>query len=123
MKTYTLFFFDALGAFISILCLLASYQFHARIGMPRDVLIVFIAIASTLFTYSSICYLLKPQRWQLHLTQIAVLNLSYCGFTIFKLVENSDRMTNFGYFYFCSEIAAIVFIACYELMRASKKQR
>ena len=115
-----IFLLDASGAFVSIILLFFLYIFEEYFGMPRNILAVFIGIASVLFLYSVIIYLINPLRWTFYLKIIALLNLGYCLFTLYHVFQCFETLTLCGQFYFVGEVLVIIFLAIYELRTATK---
>jgi hypothetical protein len=52
---------------------------------------------------------------------IAVVNLSYCGLTIFLLFSNWFTITGWGAAYFMAEIIVIVLLVSLEFQTANRK--
>jgi hypothetical protein len=115
-----IFLLDASGAFVSILLLFFLYMFEEYFGMPRNILAVFIGIASVLFLYSVTIYLINPLRWTIYLMIIALLNIGYCLFTCYHVFYYFETLTLFGQFYFVGEILVIVILSIYELRTATQ---
>ena len=49
-----------------------------------------------------------------------LLNISYCLFTFYHLLQNLDNLTLYGYYYFIAEILVILILSTYELKNARK---
>ena len=120
MKRKEIFLIDALGAFLSALCLLTIYNFVELIGMPKQVLSKFISIAILLSFYSFTCYFLNSKKWKQYLFALVFLNIFYCLFTIYETSQNLQTITNLGYLYFGLEIFVILLLAFYELKLCRK---
>lgn len=120
VKRKSIFLIDALGATLSIFFLFFLYSNDAFVGMPQPVLRIFICIAIGFFTYSFTCYIAKPLNWRLYLSTIAILNISYCLFTIYHMILHSSRITLFGYIYFIAEIIVVLTLCFYELKLSRK---
>lgn len=115
-----IFLIDAVGATVSILCLYFLYSFEELFGMPQRVSSIFICIAIVLSIYSFTCYFINMRNWRLYLVIIAILNISYCLFTIFQIFQNSNSITLLGYIYFIVELLIILTLAIYELKLTRK---
>ncbi len=120
LQGHKIFLVDALGACVSIVCLFFLYANEAMFGMPHYVLCNFILIAACLATYSFSCYFFKPKNWGLYLFIIAILNISYCLFTIYHLVQNAPSITVYGFVYFVGEVIIISLLAFFELKLSQK---
>ncbi len=116
-----MFLLDASGALVSIILLFFLYIFEEYFGMPRNILAVFIGIASVLFLYSIIIYLINPIRWAIYLKIIALLNIGYCMFTFYHVFQYFETLTLCGQFYFVGEVLVIIFLSIYELRTATQK--
>lgn len=114
-KVHNIFLLDAIGAFSSILWLALLYSFDEYFGMPQNVLLKFIYIASFLFLYSTTIFIFKPSFWKLCLKVVIFLNLSYSLLTIIEIYINRNLIKPFGYLYFLIEILIIIFLVIYEL--------
>ena len=117
-KGLNIFLLDAIGALVSILFLFLVYAFDKYFGMPADVIKIFIWIATFCFGYSAIVYYLKPSNWRLYLKIIAGVNMAYCLYTIYHVIQNKDTLTQLGYLYFIPEIVVIIILSIYELSQA-----
>jgi hypothetical protein len=115
-----IFLLDASGAFVSIILLFFLYIFEEYFGMPRNIIAVFIGIASVLFLYSVIIYRIKPLRWTMYLTIIALLNIGYCLFTLYHVFHYFETLTPYGQFYFIGEVLVIISLSIYELRIATR---
>ena len=102
-----IFLLDAIGAFVSIVFLILVYSFNDFFGMPKSVTKTFICIATAFFIYSTTVFLIKPVKWQFYLKIIASLNICYCLFTIYHVIQNLDILTLYGLTYFIAEILVI----------------
>jgi hypothetical protein len=120
LKGYNIFLADAIGAFISILLLSLVYLFAEFFGMPKNVILIFIGIASVPFIYSTTTFFSRPIHWQFHLGIIAFLNMSYCLYTGYQIFKNSETLSLYGYIYFSGEILLILILSIYELKHALK---
>lgn len=123
LKGQKIFLIDAVGAVASVLCLYILYSFEGFFGMPQSVLKIFIFIAIIFSIYSFTNYLISPPNWKFYLTIIALLNISYCLFTMYEIFQNIDTITLFGYTYFIAEICVVLIVSIYEikLARATNK--
>lgn len=115
-----IFLLDALGAFVSIIFLSFLYSFDDFFGMPKSVIRIFLGIATGFFVYSTTAYIIKPTKWQFYLKIIASLNISYCLFTFYHILQNLDTLTLYGHTYFSAEILVILILSTYELKNARK---
>jgi hypothetical protein len=120
-KGHNIFLLDALGALSSIAFLFLLYAFDEFFGMPKSVIKIFICIAAVFFVYSSITYMVKPANWRFYLRIIAVLNICYCLFTAYHMLQNSSKLTLYGYLYFVGEVLIILLLAIYELYHAVRR--
>lgn len=109
-----IFLIDALGAFLSIISLFFVYFFEDFFGMPKNTITVFICIATILFFYSTLIFLIKPKKWPIFLMLIASFNLCYCRFTIFHVIRFFEKLTIYGKLYFISEILIIISLSIFE---------
>ncbi len=117
---HKIFLLDAGGAFASIIFLSFLYFFNDFFGMPKSVIKMFIGISTAYFVYSTTTYFIKPINWHFYLKIIATLNISYCLFTFYHLLQNLDNLTLYGYYYFIAEILVILILSTYELKNARK---
>jgi len=115
VKGRQVFLIDAVGAIISALSLLIPYSLETLFGMPKNTVGIFICIAIVYFIYSSTIYLVKIENWKPYLTIIALLNISYCLFTMYHIFKNSDTITLYGFVYFIGEILIILTLSIFEL--------
>jgi hypothetical protein len=120
LKEKQIFLIDALGAVFSVFCLLVLYSFEESFGMPKSVVSIFITMAVVFSVYSLTCYLVKPKFWKRYLAIIAILNISYCLFTIYQLVQHVNTITFPGYVYFSAELVVILIVSFYELKLSRK---
>lgn len=119
LKGNNIFLIDALGAAISVIFLFLLYSFEDFFGMPKSVIKIFIFIATIFFVYSTTIYFIRPINWKLYLNISALLNISYCLFTIYHLHQNLDIITLYGYTYFIAEILVILILSTYELKNST----
>ena len=117
---YKMFLLDAIGAFVSVIFLSFLYSFDDFFGMPKSVIKIFLGIATAFFVFSTTTYFMKQINWQFHLKIIAVLNISYCLFTFYHILQNLDTLTLYGHAYFIAEILVILILSTYELKNARK---
>jgi hypothetical protein len=115
LKGKKIFLIDAMGATVSILCLYVLYSFEELFGMPKSVLNIFMLMAMGFSGYSFTCYFVNLPNWRLYLVIIAILNISYCLFTIYHLFQNSSSITFLGYTYFMAELVIVFMLSFYEL--------
>lgn len=116
-----IFLVDAIGAIISVLSLLIPYSFEEFFGMPKEILRIFILIAIIFSIYSTTIYLTKKENWKPYLTIIALLNISYCVFTVYHVFENLNTITLYGHLYFVGEILIILALSIFELRLSRTK--
>ena len=117
---HKMFLLDAVGAFVSVIFLSFLYSFDDFFGMPKSVIKIFLGIATAFFVFSTTTYFMKQINWQFHLKIIAVLNISYCLFTFYHILQNLDTLTLYGHAYFIAEILVILILSTYELKYARK---
>ena len=117
---HKMFLLDAVGAFVSVIFLSFLYSFDDFFGMPKSVIKIFLGIATAFFVFSTTTYFMKQINWQFHLKIIAVLNISYCLFTFYHILQNLDTLTLYGHAYFIAEILVILILSTYELKNARK---
>ena len=115
-----IFLLDAVGAFVSIIFLSLLYSFDEFFGMPKSVIKIFLGIATAIFVYSITTYFIKPINWQFYLKIITALNICYCLFTIYHILQNLDTLTLHGHTYFIAEILVILILSTYELKNARR---
>ena len=115
-----IFLLDAVGAVASIIFLSFLYYFDDFFGMPKSVIKIFLGIATAFFIYSSTTYFIKPINWQFYLKIIAALNICYCLFTFYHILQNLKTLTLYGHTYFVAEILVILLLLTYELKNARK---
>jgi hypothetical protein len=118
LKGHKIFLIDAVGAVVSVVLLFLLYSFDEFFGMPKCVIKIFICIATAFFVYSATTCFIRPENWRFYLKIIAVLNISYCLFTIYQILQNLDTLTLYGYIYFIAEILVILILSTYELNNA-----
>lgn len=116
-----MFLLDASGAFVSIILLFFLYIFEEYFGMPGNIILLFIGIASVLFLYSVIIYMINPLRWTIYLMIIALLNIGYCLLTFYHVFHYFEALTLLGKVYFAGEILVIILLAIYEFRTAIQK--
>lgn len=103
-----LFFLDAMGAFVSLVFLLLMAEFfHDWIGMPRFILFSLSAVATCLFTYSLVCFLILKKNQRAHIKLICFANSGYCLLTFGLVVNFFNLLTAIGILYFSFEIIVI----------------
>lgn len=119
-KNQKIFLVDAIGAGVSIFSLFIPYTFEEFFGMPQSSIVIFISIAIVCFIYSTSVYLSKTPNWKFFLMIIALLNISYCIFTLYHIIIHRSVLTMYGYVYFISEILIIFTLAMYELKLSRK---
>lgn len=120
IRKYNFFALDAIGASMSAFYLFLIYTFDKYFGMPKKIVGIFICIAIILCLYSTIMYLTKPAKWTFHLRNIAILNYSYCLYTLYHFICKIENLTVFGSIYFILEIILIIVLATYELRESRK---
>jgi hypothetical protein len=120
IEKYNFFALDAIGASMSAFYLFLIYTFNKYFGMPKEVVAIFLIIAVILCLYSTIMYLIKPEKWAFYLKLIAILNYSYCLYTLYHVIRNIENLTVFGSIYFILEIIVIIALATYELRESRK---
>ena len=118
IKGHHIFLLDAMGALVSTGFLFLLYSLDDFFGMPKQVIKIFICIATTLYLYSITTYFVKPIHWRLYLKIIVFLNLAYSLFTSFKMFQHLDTLTIYGYIYFIGEIIVILLLSGFELKNA-----
>jgi hypothetical protein len=119
MARQKIFLLDAIGAVSSVLFLSILYFFHEFFGMPQNVLRDFIFIALALASFSFTVYFAGPVNWQPYLMVIAFLNIGYCFYTIYGLVQYAHSVTLYGHLYFVGEVLVVLGLAAYELRLAA----
>ncbi len=115
LKGQKIFLFDAVGAAVSVLSLLIPYSFEELFGMPKSAVSIFISIAIACSIYSTTIYLTKIENWKPYLTIIALINISYCIFTVYHIFKNLHTITLYGHLYFVAEILIILTLSIFEL--------
>lgn len=123
LNGHTIFLTDAVGAAVSMTGLFFLYSFDDFFGMPKTVVRNFMVIAGVLILYALTIYLIKPRKWKLYLTGLAVMNILYCLYTLFQLVENTGTLTLYGYAYLLIEVAVIISLAIVELKRCAPDEQ
>lgn len=114
-KGRNIFLVDAIGAVVSALSLLIPFSFVELFGMPKSIVSIFISIAIVYSIYSTIVYLTNPSKWKMYLIIIAILNISYCLFTVYHIFNNLNTITLLGYLYFAGEILIVLTLSIFEL--------
>lgn len=122
LRGHRIFLLDAVGAFVSIFFLILVFAFDDFFGMPKSVTKIFICIATVFFIYSTTTFLIKPIKWQFYLKIIASLNIGYCLYTIYHILQNLDTLTLYGLTYFIAEILVIIILSIFELKNARKQR-
>ncbi|MCX6318714.1 MAG: hypothetical protein NTW29_15640 [Bacteroidetes bacterium] len=117
-KKHSIFLLDAIGAAVSIAGLFFLYTFDDFFGMPPTAVVYFIGIAGALCLYSWATYLIRPKNWKPLLKLLAVLNISYCLFTMYQVYEHRATLTPYGYAYLIIEVLIILLLAGYELKQS-----
>ena len=115
-----IFLLDASGALVTIIQLSLIFIFQEYFGMPKYPLAIFIGIASVLFFYSTTIYLINPLRWKIYLRIVALLNISYCVFTFYHVLQFFEVLTLLGKLYFAGEIFVILVLSIYEFRIAAQ---
>jgi phosphatidylserine synthase len=100
---------------------LILYKFDDYFGMPRNVVLNFILVASCLFLYSTSIYFIKPLNWKILLKILSITNTLYCFLTIYEVFQNKESITMFGYIYFIAEIIVVKVIDYLEYKYSNKK--
>jgi len=106
---------DAIGAGVSVLSLLIPYTFEELFGMPKSVVRVFIGIAIFCAIYSTTVYLSNTANWRFYLSIVAIVNLAYCLFTVYHVLQHASALTLIGVLYFVTEVLIILTLAVIEL--------
>jgi hypothetical protein len=116
IKPKTLFLIDAVGAMLSAFMLgVVLAAFENEIGMLNGTLYKLSILAVLFSIYSWICYLRMPVNWQLFMKIIGIVNLVYCGLTVFLCLVHFQEITFLGLMYFPLEVLILVFLALLEL--------
>jgi hypothetical protein len=115
MQKQKIFLIDAIGALLSIGGLCFLYFFHTLFGMPQTVICSFTCVAIILCCSSFVCYLVNPIKWRIFLGIIATVNIGYCVYTVYRLIDLGNSITLLGYLYFIIELTVIFVLAIYEL--------
>ncbi|TGL14586.1 hypothetical protein EHQ39_00410 [Leptospira levettii] len=120
-QPYSIFFLDAIGASISLIVLLiVIIPFQSFFGMPIIVLYQLGVLALIMFTFSSLCFYWKPKHWKPFLLGVIFGNLTYCGVSMYFLIENWNVIQPLGAFYFIWEKFVILAIVAYEIVLLKK---
>lgn len=115
-QPFTIFFIDAVGAFFSLLIIFfILIPLESYLGMPSPILFKLAIIAGTLFIYSSTCAIRRPKQWKTFLLGVIFGNLTYCGVSIYFLVENWESLLTLGVLYFISEKLVILGLVGWEI--------
>lgn len=105
----SIFLVDGLGAALTAIMLgVILPAFVPFFGMPAKVLYPLAGTATCLAAYSLSCQFLKPQRWQVFLRGIALLNLAYCCASLALMYFFWGTLTAWGVMYFVSEKVIIL---------------
>ncbi|MGE8722392.1 hypothetical protein ACO2KH_13740 [Leptospira terpstrae] len=120
-QPYTIFLLDAFGASISLLLLFGVViPLQPYFGMPIEVLYKLGIFAGILFFYSNTCFIQKPIHRKPFLLGVILGNLTYCGVSMYFLIENWNVLQTLGAFYFIWEKIVILVIVAYELVVLKK---
>lgn len=120
-QPHTVFLLDAFGAFISLFVLFGVVlPLQPYFGMPTDVLYQLGMLAGVMFLYSSLCFIQKPKKWKPFLLGVILGNLTYCGVSMYFLIENWNVVQTLGAFYFIWEKFVILGIVLYEVILLRK---
>ncbi|MCW7508622.1 hypothetical protein [Leptospira levettii] len=120
-QPYTIFLLDAFGASISLLVLFGVVlPFQPYFGMPTEVLYKLGILAGILFFYSNTCFMQKSKHWKPFLLGVIFGNLTYCGVSMYFLIENWNVIQPLGAFYFIWEKFVILAIVAYEIIVLKK---
>lgn len=115
-----IFLIDALGANVTILCLLILTFNEDIFGMPKRYLLTFMTLGGIFSIYSVVCYFTRPLKWKKYLKIIAALNFLYCMITVTSIFQNSQSLTKMGYTYFILELLVILALVAYEMKLVKK---
>lgn len=115
IKEHYIFLFDAIGAFISMICLSILSVFHMWIGLPQSILYRFVSIAIFCFLFSCIVYFLKPVNWKKLVWIIALINTLYTIYTLIELIQHRSHLTLYGYSYFAGELLILFALIVIEI--------
>lgn len=117
----TIFLVDGLGALLTACCLGVLLHHEDTFGMPTNYLSILIILASLFSMYALSCYSINPLNWKTCLKPLAILNLVYCGLTIFFVLQNTNQLSALGYGYFMAELTAILALAFVEIRVATRR--
>ncbi|NND05196.1 MAG: hypothetical protein HKN87_02350 [Saprospiraceae bacterium] len=107
-----LFLIDALGAFVSALCLgYLLVRFEHLFGMPKNVLYVLASIAIGFSINSIASWAFAKESWRRALRIIAIANLLYCCITVVLVLYYWQYLTALGLAYFMIEIILVVLLS------------
>jgi hypothetical protein len=115
IRKENIFIIDSLGAFLSTLCLVFIICYEELFGMPKTNLYLFVTIGFLFSVYSITCHFFDLSNWKKYLKIIATLNILYCIFTIFSILQNLKSLTNYGFIYFVLELTIIITLVAFEL--------
>ena len=111
----TVFALDAGGAVLSAVMLgLALPTIQTWIGMPLNILYVLCIIPLVYLIYDLIVYYTLKFRFEIYIKIIAILNIAYCGLSIFLMYAHWADLTLLGKIYFVGECLIIAIIAFLE---------
>lgn len=103
-----IFLLDGLGAMFSALLIgVVLRYFNEYIGMPKEVLFPFAAVACIFAVYSLACHFNPPTKWQSYLIFITIANTIYCLVSVGFVIYHFENLTTLGRAYFFLEIIVI----------------
>lgn len=117
-----IFLLDGLGAILSAFGLGVLAYHEDLFGMPKNDLYLLLVVAMLLSAYSLSRFYLNPPKWQTDLKRLAVVNVMYCGLTLFFVSQYPKQLSSLGYAYFAVELTVIVALALVELNAATRRQ-
>jgi hypothetical protein len=114
-KPKRIFLIDGIGAFLTVICLLAILTVvNPYFGMPDKWVRIFLFIAMTYFIFSLGCFALLGHHWKPYLKMIILGNIGYCILTLSLMGCYYPILTIFDFGFFLLEVLVLIYLASVE---------
>lgn len=119
MNPKSYFIIDYLGALISSCMIgIVLVRYESFFGIPSEILYWLAAFPILFAIYDLMCYFFASDHISRWLKGIAVMNISYCIFSIIAAYYHAQSITIYGWLYIILEVIIVIYIA-YREWRAS----
>lgn len=115
-----LFLIDGIGAFITVMMLLLLFdRFNEHFSFPSQIIPYLSLMGTSLFIFSTLCYLFLKNKWSTYISTVAFGNLLYCIVTLGLLALYFDQFSKIGTLYFLIETIIVGLLVYIELKVAA----